>query len=92
MTWQAYPFLIVCVPVCVCMYTELHASFVQAFSFVALVPSFCDCCVLSMHTHTHRHTRTYIPLSLQSKLGIHSLPCEGEIGSIEGLGVLPVQF
>ncbi len=90
MTWQAYPFPIVCVCVCVCVYMSLHASFVQAFSLVALVPAFSDCCVLSTHKHQHRHT--YTPLSLQSKLGIHSLPCEGEIGSIERLGGLPVQF
>lgn len=73
---------------------RLHASFVQAFSLVALVPAFSDCCVLSTHTLTGTHIprHTYTPLSLQRKLGILSLPCEGEIGSIECLGGLPILF
>lgn len=56
MTWQAYPFLIIwlCVRVCV----SPHASFILAFSSVALVPAFSDCCVffLSTHTNTDAHT------------------------------------
>lgn len=96
MTWQAYPFLIICMWECPCVFvcasvhTSLHASLVQAFSLVALVPAFSDCCVLSTHTHTHRCT--YTLLLLQSKLGIHSLPGEGKIGSTECLGGLPVLF
>lgn len=68
---------------------RLHASFILAFSLVALVPAFGDCCVF---IYTHKHGRTYTPLSLQSKLGIRCLLCEGEIGSVECLGGLPVWF
>ena len=67
MTWQAYPFLIICVCVCVCVgmcvcvraRSGLHASFVQAFSLVALVPAFSDCRVfICTHTHTNADAQT----------------------------------
>lgn len=75
--------LCACVRACV----RLRASFILAFSLVALVPALSDCCVFIVaHTHTHKL------LSLQSKLGICSLLCEGEIGSVECLGRLPVLF
>lgn len=72
-----------------CVYMGPHASSVQAFSLVALVPAFSDCGVF-ICTHAQTQTCTHTPLSLQSKLGIHSLVCEREIGSIERLGGLPV--